>query len=156
MAAGMGNLIAGACYGLLPDFVLTMETKGIPVALMTAEALHVPLTIARHSSKVYEGSAVNINYVSGKGVIETMSLSRRAVKEGSTALIVDDFMRGGGTARGMIELMKEFSITVVGICFVLAMENPKHRSIQGERSLMVLRDIKEGQPLDIRPADWIE
>ena len=52
MAAGMGNLIAGACYGLLPDFVLTMETKGIPVALMAAHALGKPLVIARHAIKV--------------------------------------------------------------------------------------------------------
>ena len=125
-------------------------------ALMTAQALRVPLIIARRATKVYEGSAVNISYVSGSGNIETMALSRRAVREGQRCLIVDDFMRGGGTARGMIELMKEFSITVMGICFVLALENPKHRSIEGEKSLMILRDIKEGQPLDIRPAEWIE
>ena len=54
-----------------------METKGIPAALMAAQALGVPLVIARRSSKVYEGSAVNINYVSGSSAhIETMSLSR--------------------------------------------------------------------------------
>ena len=71
-----------------------METKGIPVALMTANALGVPLVIARRSSKVYEGSAVNINYVSGSsGHIETMSLSRRAVQEGQRALIIDDFIK---------------------------------------------------------------
>ena len=153
---GMGTLIASQYYDENVDFVLTMETKGIPVALMTAQALRVPLIIARHATKVYEGSAVNISYVSGSGNIETMALSRRAVKEGQRALIVDDFMRGGGTARGMIELMKEFSVSVAGICFVLALENPKHRSIQGEKTLMLISDIRDGEPLDIRPADWIE
>ena len=153
---GMGTLIASQYYDANVDFVLTMETKGIPVALMPAEALRVPLIIARHATKVYEGSAVNISYVSGSGNIETMALSRRAVKEGQRALIVDDFMRGGGTARGMIELMKEFSVSVAGICFVLALENPKHRSIQGEKSLMLISDIRDGEPLSIRPADWIE
>ena len=54
----MGVIIAEQFYGSAPDFVLTMETKGIPVALMTADALGVPLVIARRSSKVYEGSAV--------------------------------------------------------------------------------------------------
>ena len=79
----MGIIIAGEFYDAAPDFVLTMETKGIPVALMTAQSLGVPLVIARRSSKVYEGSAVNINYVSGSaGHIETKSLSRGAVKEG--------------------------------------------------------------------------
>ena len=76
----MGVIIAEQYYDAAPDFVLTMETKGIPVAFATANALGVPLVIARRSSKVYEGSAVNINYVSGSGSIETMSLSRRSVR----------------------------------------------------------------------------
>lgn len=156
LVQGMGTLIAGQYYDAGVDFVLTMETKGIPVALMTAVALRVPLIIARRATKVYEGSAVNISYVSGSGGIETMALSRRAVKEGQRALIVDDFMRGGGTARGMVELMKEFSVTVSGICFVLALENPKKRLIEGEKSLMLLSDMRDGEPLSVRPADWIE
>ena len=67
---GMGEIIATEYAQCEPDFVLTMETKGIPVAFATANALGVPLVIARHSSRVYEGSAVNINYVSGSGSIE--------------------------------------------------------------------------------------
>lgn len=155
LVGGMGKLIASAYYNVQADFVLTMETKGIPVALMTAQALRVPLIIARRATKVYEGSAVNISYVSGSGAIETMSLSRRAVQEGSRALIVDDFMRGGGTAAGMVALMKEFNVTVAGICFVLGMENPKVRQIEGEKCLMLLSDLKQGEPYTVRPADWI-
>ena len=156
LVQGMGTLIASQYYDVNADFVLTMETKGIPVALMTANALRVPLIVARHATKVYEGSAVNISYMSGAGNIETMALSRRAVKEGQRALIVDDFMRGGGTARGMIELMKEFSVTVAGICFVLALEHPKYRAIEGEKTLMLLEDMRDGEPTRVRPADWIE
>ena len=101
-------------YETSPDFVLTMETKGIPVALMTAHALEFPY-IAWRSSKVY-GLAVNINRRSGSsGHIETMSLSRRAVQEGQRALIIDDFIKAGGTAKGMIDLMHEFNVTVVGL-----------------------------------------
>ena len=111
----MGEIIASEYTEVEPDFVLTMETKGIPVAFATANALGIPLVIARHSSKVYEGSAVNISYVSGSGSIETMSLSRRAVKENQRALIVDDFLKGGGTAKGMVELMRAFNVTVAGM-----------------------------------------
>ena len=117
----MGAVIATEYYNNEPDFVLTMETKGIPVALETAHALGVPLVIARHASKVYEGSAVNINYVSGSsGSIQTMSLSRRAVKSGSRCLIVDDFLKGGGTAKGMCDLMREFEVQVIGKAFVMS------------------------------------
>ena len=99
---------------------------------------------------------MNISYVTGNGSIETMALSRRAVREGQKALIVDDFMRGGGTARGMIELMKEFNVQVAGICFVLALEKPKKRLVEGEKTLMLLSDMRDGEPLSVRPADWIE
>jgi purine operon repressor len=153
----MGEIIATEYYRAEPDFVLTMETKGIPVAFATANALGVPLVIARHSSRVYEGSAVNINYVSGGGSIETMSLSRRAVKENQQALIVDDFLKGGGTARGMVELMREFNVTVVGMAFVMSTAEPEKKRISGEKALMTLK-VTDGEPAsaEVKPAAWLE
>ncbi len=152
----MGEIIAGEYYDTAPDFVLTMETKGIPVAFATANALGIPLVIARHSSKVYEGSAVNINYVSGSGNIETMSLSRRAVRENQRALIVDDFLKGGGTAKGMVELMREFNVSVVGMAFVMATATPEKKRITDARALMTLT-VEDGEPAVARvtPADWL-
>ncbi len=153
----MGEILATEYQGSGADFVLTMETKGIPVAFATADALGVPLVIARHSSKVYEGSAVNINYVSGSGNIETMSLSRRAVKENQRALIVDDFLKGGGTAKGMVDLMREFNVSVVGTAFVMATVEPVRKRVSGEKALMTLEvldgDIPEAV---VRPASWLE
>ena len=153
----MGEIIATEYYADEPDFVLTMETKGVPVAFATANALGVPLVIARHSSRVYEGSAVNINYVSGSGSIETMSLSRRAVKENQQALIVDDFLKGGGTAGGMVELMREFNVKVVGMAFVMATASPEKKRITGEKSLMTL-EVTDGDPAVavVRPAEWLK
>ena len=153
----MGEILACRYYEKNPNFVLTMETKGIPVAMTTAHALGVPLVIARRSSKVYEGSAVNINYVSGSsGHIETMSLSRRAVKEGQRALIVDDFLKGGGTAKGMVDLMHEFSVEVVGMAFVMETAAPGKKRVSGQKSLMILDISQDEQPTAvIRPADWL-
>lgn len=153
----MGVIIAGQFYESAPDFVLTMETKGIPVALMTADALGVPLVIARHMSNMYEGTAVNINYeTASAGHVETMSLSRRAVQAGQKALIVDDFLRGGGTAQGMTDLMREFGVEVAGMAFVMATATPLHKRVSGEKSLMVM-DVTAGEPesLTVRPADWL-
>ncbi len=152
----MGEILATEYYGACPDFVLTMETKGIPVAFATANAMGVPLVIARHSSKVYEGSAVNINYVSGSGRMETMSLNRRAVKENQRALIVDDFLRGGGTARGMVDLMREFNVGVVGTAFVMSTISPEKKRISGEKALMTL-EVEEGEPSRaiVRPSRWL-
>ena len=46
----MGEILASEYGACAPDFVLTMETKGIPVAFATANALGIPLVIARQSS----------------------------------------------------------------------------------------------------------
>ena len=151
----MGRILAQPCYELGIDFVLTMETKGIPVAMMTAEALNVPLVIARRSSKVYEGSAVNINYPDGKGGIETMSLARRAVASGQRALIVDDFTRHGGTALGMIALMKEFNTQVAGLAFMLAMERDCPLSDHPEWPLMTFTGDGIHQRMLVQPARWL-
>jgi len=153
----MGTIIAEQFYDAEPDFVLTMETKGIPVALMASHALGVPLVIARHSSKVYEGSAVHINYVSGTDKhIDTMSLSRRAVKPGQKALIVDDFVKAGGTAKGMCDLMTEFEVEVVGTAFVVATENPVKKCISGEKALLTMNvDADDPGTLSLRPSDWV-
>lgn len=112
----LGLIFAGAFREKKPDVVVTIETKGIPLALITAEALGVPMVIIRHGNKVTEGSAVSINYVSGSSKrIQSMSLARRALEPGRRVLIIDDFMKAGGTALGMINLMKEFEADVVGI-----------------------------------------
>ena len=151
----IGELMAAQYYDAGADFVLTMETKGIPVALEAANALHLPLVIARRSIKVYEGGAVNISYVSGNGSIEMMSLSRRAVREGQSCIIVDDFTRGGGTARGMYSLMAEFGITVKGACFVLAMRGAQPDG-EDEKAVMILDPIVPGAPVVVRPGNWIK
>lgn len=151
----MGDIIACAWYEAKPDFILTMETRGIPVAMLTAEAMGLPLVIARRLNKVYEGSAVNISYPTAKGQIETMSLSRRAVKEGQKALVVDDFIRGGGTARGLLTLMQEFQVEVVGMSFVLAQDSPPRKALPMEKALMLFTGDGESQPLTVRPADWL-
>lgn len=152
----MGEIMATEYYAAAPDFVLTMETKGIPVAFATANALGVPLVIARRSSKVYEGSAVNINYVSGSsGHIETMSLSRRAVQEGQKCLIVDDFLKGGGTAKGMVDLMREFNVEVIGMTFVMSTAKPVKKRVMGEKSLMVMDIDQEHETVLVKPAFWL-
>ena len=145
IAQQMGEILASQYYDRQPHFVLTMETKGIPIALMTARMLDVPLVIARRDSRAYEGSAVKINYIAGGGSerIETMALTRRAVRPGQRALIIDDFMKGGGTLQGMVDLMKEFLAEVVGVGVMIATAKPQAKRVTGAKSLLVLEGFDE-------------
>jgi len=155
--AKMGEIIAGEYSTNRPDFVLTMETTGIPVATMTAHALGTPLVVARKTGKVYEGSAVSITYLSsGINGVENMSLPRRAVKEGQRALIVDDFLKGGNTAKGMVDLMSEFNASVVGLAFIIATTEPVKKSIDRVKPLMMMAITEEELPSAIvTPAPWL-
>jgi len=116
MLAEVGKMFATAFADRRIDVIMTVETKGIPLAYATAACLNIPVVIVRRDNKVTEGSAVSINYVSGSTKrIQTMSLARRALKEHSRVLIIDDFMKAGGTIQGMMDLLFEFKATVAGV-----------------------------------------
>ncbi|WP_274365799.1 pur operon repressor [Paenibacillus thermotolerans] len=112
----VGKMFA-SCFSDRPiDVVMTVETKGIPLAYATAAHLHLPVVIVRRDPAVTEGTSVSINYVSGSNKqIHTMTLARRAMKERSNVLVIDDFMHAGGTIRGMMDLLDEFGATVQGV-----------------------------------------
>lgn len=153
----IGEIMACAFEDAQPDFVITVETKGIPIALMTARALDCPLVIARRNNEVTEGSAVNINYVSASSRrLQTMSLSRRSVKLGQRGLIIDDFMKGGGTARGMLELLSEFNIESAGVGVVIATSTPSEKLVKDYKALIELQSVNEyGEGSRLVPANWL-
>lgn len=136
---------------------MTLETRGIPIALMTARALNVPLAIVRRVSRVTEGSVVTMNYVSGSAKrIETMSLSRRALREGMRVLIVDDFMKAGGTAKGLVDLVIEFGADVCGIGVLVETSLPREKLVADYVSLVVLEAVDENaREVRLRPSSWI-
>ena len=108
---------------------------------MTARALDVPLAIVRRVNRVTEGTVVTTNYVSGSAKrIETMSLSRRALSPGMKVVIIDDFMKAGGSARGLVDLVAEFGAEVAG-----------DRGVGGDRG--AAPEIGRGVPLPCRPRD---
>jgi len=151
-----GTVMAGQFFAKEPDFVLTVETRGIAFAMATARALGVPLAIARQGQKVYEGPQMTIQYVSGStGELQTMSLARRTVRDRRRVLIIDDFMRAGGTVRGMMDLMHEFSIEVVG-AGVMIRKASEVRLPVDVLALMVMEDISGDKGAFLRPAEWLE
>ncbi len=126
------------------DYVVTVETKGIPLALMTARCLGLPVVVARRDLRVTEGSAVTMNYVSGStGHIQTMSLPRRSLPPGAKVLIVDDFMKAGGTARGLRELMNEVGARVLALGILTVTAVPSDKLVDDYLALTVLQGIDE-------------
>lgn len=111
-----GRIMANAFKDQQIDVVMTVATKGVPLAHAVANILNVPFVIVRRDLKITEGSTVSVNYASGSSDrIEKMFLSKRSLKAGSRVLIVDDFLKGGGTINGMISLLDEFDSTLAGV-----------------------------------------
>ena len=99
-------IIANEFKELDIDYVITIETKGIPLGYEVAKQLGIQLVTVRHDTKYTEGTTVSINYASGSSNrLQTMSLSTKSMKRNSRCIFVDDFMRGGGTAKGIKELL---------------------------------------------------
>lgn len=151
----IGKIIASKYITKDIDYVVTMETKGIPIALTTARNLNRPLVIVRRNNKVTDGATVSINYSSGtSSKISTMSISKRSIVPGSKVIIVDDFMKGGGTALGIVNLMKEFDTTVEGITVLIASKSPEVKLVENYDPLMVLKNLDAREEIiDIVPYD---
>ena len=143
---GAGRLFASVFARQPIDAVMTVATKGIPLAYAVANYLDVPVVIARKDNKVTEGPTVSINYVSGSSKrIQTMTLAKRSLPEGSNVLIIDDFMKAGGTIQGMISMLEEFKANVVGIGVLVESTDIEERLINNFVSLIRLSevDVKE-------------
>lgn len=112
----IGQIFATRFADLDIDVVMTIATKGIPLAYAVASFLNVPVVIVRRDPKVIEGSSVSINYVSASSrKVQTMVLTKQSLQEGANVCIVDDFMKAGGTINGMKSLLKEFNANVKAI-----------------------------------------
>ncbi len=147
----VGEIFATKFMNSGAEFVITIETKGITIAHMTAKALNLPLVIIRRENRVTEGSTVSVNYVSGSTKrIQTMFVSKRAIPEGKKVLIIDDFMKAGGTAKGMIDLMKEIKVQIAGIGFLMRTLEPKEKLVHDYISLLVVKEVDESkQNIDV-------
>ncbi|EGP66668.1 pur operon repressor PurR [Streptococcus sp. oral taxon 056 str. F0418] len=143
----IGRIIAKAFRGQKIDAVMTVATKGVPLANAVANTLNVPFVIVRRDLKITEGSTVSVNYVSGSSDrIEKMFLSKRSLKAGSRVLIVDDFLKGGGTINGMISLLTEFESELAGVA-VFADNAQEKRDQLAYKSLLKVTniDVKENK-----------
>ncbi|MBO8441127.1 MAG: pur operon repressor [Firmicutes bacterium] len=128
----IGKLIATEYSNKKVDAVLTVAVKGISLAQAVAEQLNVPFVIARQDGAVTDGATVSVNYLSkSSSEIGKIQVASRALPAGSHVLLVDDFIKGGGTMSGLVDLVHEIYCEVAGI------------TVFGEGRYTGVRKIKE-------------
>ncbi len=154
----IGRLIASAYADKEISVIMTMATKGIPIAYAVASYLNVPVVIVRRDNKVTEGPTVSINYISGSSKrIQTMLLSKRSLEVGSRVLIVDDFMKAGGTIHGMTSLLEEFDAVVSGIAVLIESEETEDRLVEDYLSVLRLSPVDEKEKkIHVKKGNYFE
>ena len=131
IVAKIGKIFASNLDYSEADYVVTMETKGIPMALMTAKAMNLPLVIIRKDMKVSEGPTLSMTYVTGgSNKVESMSLPRKALKPDSKVILIDDFMH-------------EFGAKVIGTGVFISTTKPQQKMVEDYISLIELDDNGE-------------
>ena len=154
----VGRVIARQYIDKQIDAVMTVATKGVPIAQSVASYLNVPFVIVRRDSKITEGSTVSVNYVSGSSErIEKMELSKRSLKRGSHVLVVDDFMKGGGTVNGMKSMIEEFESELVGITVFAEGAFDGRRMVEDYTSLLKVDSVNTiHQTIHVSPGNYLE
>lgn len=157
MVREIGHLFATAFSTLEIDVVMTIATKGIPLAYAVASFLNVPVVIVRRDPKVIEGSSVSINYVSASSKrVQTMVLTKQSLTEGANVCIIDDFMKAGGTINGMKSLLKEFNANLQAIGVLAEADDEKgDRVVRDYTSLVKLANVhQEKQQIEVSTGNF--
>ncbi|GAB6093445.1 pur operon repressor [Furfurilactobacillus curtus] len=153
----IGRLIATQYMNQTIDLVLTVSVKGIPIAQAVAEQLNVPFVIARQDGAITDGATVSVNYVSGSSTaIEKMQIAKRALPAGSRVLIVDDFVKGGGTISGLASLVRELDSEVAGITVFGEGRFNGDRKSETFTSLLHVETLQsESEPIKATPGNYL-
>lgn len=146
-------ILSAAFKNMNVDYVVTIETKGIPLGYEVAKQLGVQLVTVRHDTKYTEGTTVSINYASGSSNrLQTMSLSTKSMRRNSRCIFIDDFMRGGGTAKGIRELLSEFDSELLGSGFLIDSVEIKEKLVDKYVSLVNFHGIGEDGIAIVSPS----
>ncbi|MBD5431975.1 MAG: pur operon repressor [Lactobacillus sp.] len=144
----IGKLIATKYAFSKVDYVMTVETKGLTVAQAVSRFLNVPFVLVRRQPKITEGATISVNYVASSSErVEKMELAKRSLPSDSNVLIVDDFMRGGGTLTGMEELVKEFNCHVAGMAVLCESKYASRKVVDDYQSLIKIAEVDRNKKL---------
>lgn len=145
-ALPLGFSLASDFADRTPEVVMTSEVKGIPLALYVAHALGVPLAVCRFRNRASDGPAVAVHFPTQSGDVRTMYMGTRQLARGARVLIIDDFMRGGSTAAGMLLVAREFGAEVIGTGVFIASVQPEKKAVSEYKALFQLDEGEDGTP----------
>ena len=81
-----------------------------------------------------------------------MALSKKSMKSNSRCIFIDDFMKGGGTAVGIKDLLKEFDSELVGIGVLVDNQAIEKKLVDEFVSVVELQAVDKSPIIDVQPS----
>jgi adenine phosphoribosyltransferase len=135
-AAGLAattRLLGGSAASSPVDVVVGIEARGFLLGAAVAQALGLGIVPVRKQGKlpaVAASRSYDLEYGSA-----TLELPAGVLAPGTRALLVDDVLATGGTARAACELVEECGATVASLAVVLELPELGGRNRLGGRPL---------------------
>ena len=107
------------------DLVVAVESRGFIFGSALAHKLGIGFVPVRKKGKLPH-KTINATYALEYGT-DTLEMHADAILPGEKALIVDDLLATGGTAKAVTELIQKLQGKVAGIAFVIELEFLKGR-----------------------------
>ena len=117
----MQEMVADLDY----DVIVGAESRGFIYGAALAYNLHKPLILVRKKGKLpWKTIGVDYDLEYGKATLE---MHIDAIQPGQKALIVDDLLATGGTAKAIAQLVEQLGGEVVGMLFMIELAGLKGR-----------------------------
>ncbi|GMA97996.1 xanthine phosphoribosyltransferase [Pelosinus sp. IPA-1] len=117
----MGEEFANRFQGESITKILTIESSGIAVSIMTGLFLNVPVVFARKKKSVVSNEALYCTkvYSFTKRESNDIIVSKNFLQEDDKVLIIDDFLANGEAATGLATIVEQANAKVIGIGIVI-------------------------------------
>jgi len=119
------------------DVVVGIESRGFIFGAALADRSGLAFVPVRKPGKL-PGDTVTVTYELEYGT-DSLEIHRDAISASQRVLIVDDLLATGGTAGATVDLVKQCGGEVVGVSFLIELDELKGRSrLEGEQVSSVL------------------
>jgi adenine phosphoribosyltransferase len=120
------------------DLVVGIESRGFILGAPVAARLGVGFIPVRKPGKL-PSQTVSTSYALEYGT-DALEMHHDAVARDERVLIVDDLLASGGTAQATVSLLKQSGAQIVGLSFLIELEELSGRSkLEGEQVCAALR-----------------
>lgn len=111
------NILSAKFKDKKVDIVVAAEARGFIFGGAVAQKLNAGFAPVRKKGKL-PWRTYSAEYTLEYGV-DSLEMHKDAFKPGARVLILDDLLATGGTVKAIIDLVKQLSGKIVGICFLI-------------------------------------